>query len=96
MLYKGKDIYADRSLITKNLSDDEYLITDLVGLEVYSSDDEKIGVIADVGNNNAGELLQVKNSEGKTYLVPFVKDIVPVVDLNKKLVVINNIEGLIE
>lgn len=95
-IYKGNDIFANRSEVSKFLSENEYLISDLIGKEVYSSDDEKIGVISDVGNNNAEELLQVKDSAGNLHLIPFVKEIVPIVDIEKGYVVINNIKGLIE
>jgi len=95
-IYKGKDISVDRSEISKFLSENEYLISDLIGKVVYSSDDEKIGVISDVGSNNAGELLQIKDYNGNLHLVPFVKEIVPVVDIEKGYIVINNIKGLIE
>lgn len=95
-IYKGKEILADSSEISDSLSEDEYLISDLIGKEVYTSDDEKIGVIVDVGNNNAGELLQVKDFSGNLHLIPFVKELVPIVDLKKGFIVINNIRGLVE
>ena len=94
--YKGKDIFVPRSEVSENLSENEYLISDLIGKEVYSSDDEKIGVITDVGNNNAGELLQIKDFKGDLHLIPFVKEIVPIVNIEKGFIVINNIKGLIE
>lgn len=95
-IYKGADIYVNRSEIVEYLSEDEYLISDLIGIEVFSSDDEKIGMVTEVGNNNAGELLQIKDGSGNFHLVPFVKEIVPVVDLKNGRIVINNIKGLIE
>lgn len=94
--YKGLDIFAERTEIAENLDEDEYLISDLIGMSVYSSDDEKIGTVEEVGNNNAGEILKIKDGAGNFHLIPFVKDIVPVVDLKNGMIVINNIKGLIE
>ena len=94
--YKGLDIFAERAEIAENLDEDEYLISDLIGMSVYSSDDEKIGTVEEVGNNNAGEILKIKDGAGNFHLIPFVKDIVPVVDLKNGMIVINNIKGLIE
>ena len=37
----------------------------------------------------------IKNLIGQEFLVPFVKEIVPVVDLKGRKVVVNNIAGLI-
>lgn len=95
-MYKGLDVFADRADIAGNLEEDEYLISDLIGMSVYSSDDEKIGTIEEVGNNNAGEILKIKDGIGNFHLIPFVKDLVPVVDLKNNMIVINNIRGLIE
>lgn len=94
--YKGLDIFVNRAEIAENLDEDEYLISDLIGMSVYSSDDEKIGTVEEVGNNNAGEILKIKDGVGNFHLIPFVKDIVPVVDLKNGMIVINNIKGLIE
>ena len=95
-MYKGLDVFADRADIAGNLEEDEYLISDLIGMSVYSSDDEKIGTVEEVGNNNAGEILRIKDGVGNFHLIPFVKDLVPVVDLTNNMIVINNIRGLIE
>jgi 16S rRNA processing protein RimM len=93
--YKGCDIFLEKDEIEKNLDNDEYLISDLVGMEVYDTDDCNLGTITAVGENLANDILSVKDNNGKEHLVPFVKEIVPVVDLKNKRVVVNNIAGLI-
>ena len=64
-------------------------------MDVYDEDGSCIGVITAVGENLANDLLSVKDGNGKEHLVPFVKEIVPVVDLKGRKVVVNNIAGLI-
>ncbi len=64
-------------------------------MEVYDTDDCNLGTITAVGENLANDILSVKDNNGKEHLVPFVKEIVPVVDLKNKRVVVNNIAGLI-
>ena len=49
-----------------------------------------------VSNNGASDLLSVKTNSKNICLVPFVKAIVPDVDMKKKKIFINNIEGLLE
>lgn len=93
---KGLDIKISKETAEKNLADDEFLISDLIGLTVLNKDGEKIGSINNVGTNGASEILEVKDGNGKIHLIPFVKAIVPVVDITKKHIVINDIEGLIE
>ena len=79
----------------QTLEEGEYLIDDLIGLDVYSND-KKIGVVVGVTSNGANDLLSVRGLSKKISLVPFVDAIVPEVDLKNKKVIINEIQGLIE
>ncbi len=94
-LYKGYDIYLTKQEIEDGLDNDEYLISDLIGMDVYDEDGACLGSITEIGENLAGYILSIKDNNEKNHLVPFVKDLVPVVDLNGRKVVVNNIEGLI-
>ena len=78
------------------LTNDEFLVSDLIGMKVLNSDEELIGTVDEVGSNGASEILEIKDANGKKHLVPFVKQLVPFVDLKTKTIVINDIEGLIE
>ena len=93
--FKGCDLYLSKEEVEENLSEDEYLITDLIGMDVYDEDGSCVGVISAIGENLANDLLSVKDGNGKEHLIPFVKALVPVVDLKARRVVVNNIEGLI-
>ena len=93
--FKGCDIYLDKDEVEKNLDNDEYLISDIIGMEAYDTDDCNLGTVVSIGENLANNILYIKDNNGKEHLVPFVKEIVPVVDIKNRRVVINNIEGLI-
>ncbi len=93
--FKGCDIYLTKEEVENNLDDDEYLISDLIGMDVFDEDGSCIGTITAIGENMANNLLSVKDGNGKEHLVPFVKELVPIVDLKGRKVVLNNIEGLI-
>ncbi len=93
--YKGCDIFLQKEIVEEHLDDDEYLINDLIGMDVYDEDGCCVGVVTAIGENLANDLLSVKDNNGREHLVPFVKELVPVVDMTNKKIVINNIEGLI-
>lgn len=93
--YKGCDIYLSKEEVEKNLFEDEYLINDLIGMDVYDEDGCCLGTISAIGENLAGSILSVKDANDKEHLVPFVKELVPIVDIKNHKIVINNIEGLI-
>lgn len=93
--YKGCDIYLSKDAVEETLDNDEYLINDLIGMDVYDEDGACVGRVVAIGENLANDLLSVRDNNDKEHLVPFVKELVPVVDLKNKRIVVNNIEGLI-
>ena len=93
---KGCLLFVEETTIRENLEEDEFLIDELVGLDVVDSEGKKLGFIVGVSNNGASDLLSVKTKSKNISLVPFVKAIVTDVDLKGKKVTINNLEGLLE
>ena len=93
--YKNCLVFVEESIIRDFLEEDEFLIDELVGLDVYDGD-VKVGAIVGVSNNGASDLLSVKTNSKKICFVPFVKAIVLSVDIKTRKVQINNIEGLLE
>ncbi len=94
--YKGAFLYVEEETIRENLEEDEFLIDELVSLEVFDQNGEKKGFVVGVSNNGASDLLSVKTNAKKIVLIPFVKAIVTDVSIKDKKIIINNIEGLIE
>ena len=92
--YKGCLIFVDEQSARENLEEDEFLIDELVGLNVYDGE-SRVGSVVGVSNNGATDLLSVKTNSKQICLVPFVKAIVLSVDIKRKRVQINNIEGLL-
>lgn len=95
--YKGELLFVEEDLIRETLDEDEFLIDEMVGLEVFDiADNKKLGFVIGVSNNGASDLISIKTNSKKICLVPFVKAIVPVVDIKNKKIMINNLEGLLE
>ena len=94
--YKGCLLFVEKTTVRKTLGEDEFLIDELTGLDVFDLADNKIGMVVGVSNNGLNDLISVKSKTTKISLVPFVKKLVPNVDIKNKKITINNIEGLIE
>lgn len=95
--YKGCLLFVEEAVVRESLDDDEFLIDELVGLSVFDNEtNEKLGFVIGVSNNGANDLISIKTNSKKISLIPFVKAIVPVVDIKNKKIMINNIEGLLE
>ncbi len=79
-----------------SMSKDEYHYFDLIGLEVRQGPKKTlIGYVIDLikGGN---DLLEIELVEGKKVLVPFVKEIVPEIEIKEKWLLINPPPGLLE
>ena len=76
--------------------DDEYWDHELAGLTVVTMGGEVVGQVEDVVHPPGSDVLVVRRPDGEELLVPFVKAIVPVVDLAGGRVVIDPPDGLLE
>ncbi|MDF2672789.1 MAG: rimM [Clostridiales bacterium] len=87
-------LYIDRENAVK-LSKDTYFIADLIGMEVYTLSDEKLGSITMVFPTGSNDVYEIKKDDGKTFLIPAIKDVVKEVDLEKRKMRIELLEGLL-
>jgi len=89
---KGTKLYVKR-LCLSELSDGEYYYTDLEKLLVKSVEGAEIGLVSAIYNFGAGDVLEVKPSEGEAFMVPFQDEWVPEVDMVKGVVAIVDPRG---
>jgi 16S rRNA processing protein RimM len=64
-------------------AEDEYYLTDLVGLAAFAPDGQELGTIAAVHDYGAGASLEIG-----PLIVPFTRDAVPEVDLQARRVIV--------
>ena len=92
---KGAQMYTTREQL-ENLEEEEWWVEDLVGLDVYTTGGELVGSVVGI-IESAGQLLEISTGKGReTKLIPFVKDLVPTVDVKNRRIEINPIPGLLE
>ncbi len=75
--------------------EDYFYNSDLIGLEVVSTG-KVIGVVRDVVEMPAQNLLEVVTAEERVFHIPFVAPLVGGVDLEARMVEVNLPDGLIE
>ena len=85
---KGYDVFFNEEDL--NLSNDEYLISELIGYKVISNNDE-IGQITDYDDNKINPLIKVNDK----FYIPLKGNYIIKIDKNKKEIYTNNLEGLI-
>ena len=87
-------LMADVNPEEANISDDDFHISQIIGCKVLDVSAKDWGVVTDVLHLPAQDTLVI-NHDGKEILVPFVKAFVPTIDVKNKLIIVNEIEGLL-
>ena len=90
---RGSDVSVDER---RSLGDGEFWPEDLTGLSVFDESGELIGVVERVVFGPGQDRLMIATEAGARFEVPFVDELVPVVDIEARRVEINSIPGLIE
>ena len=90
---RGTLLYVPRDILPVIEEEDDFYYTDLVGLDVKSTDGKRIGKIRSVHNFGAGEMLEIepgKSAENQSsFFHPFTKLAVPKIDIKAGRVVIH-------
>lgn len=94
-MYKGKDLLVTREDAVP-LEEGEYFIADLLDLDVYSDEDEKIGVLYDVMQTGANDVYVVKTEEGKEILLPAIDECILDINLEESRMTVHIMEGLLD
>ena len=89
LCFVGKSVYVSRDSL--KLCDNDYLLSDLIGLNVIFND-TVYGIVKDY-SNDSNPLLQIEFD--KIYYIPINSNFIKNVDLVNKNIIVENIEGLI-
>ena len=88
-------------VIAKRLDDldgltaDEFYVFDLIDLKVFTTTNEFLGTINEVLTLSANDVYVVR-SQKKEYLIPAIKSVVKKIDLEKEIMLIDPIDGLLD
>lgn len=81
-------MYSDVDIDAPGIDDDDYHVLQLIGCAAFLESGEKLGEVSDVINLPGQDLLAIASTSGEV-LIPFVHQLVPVVDIkNRRMTVI--------
>lgn len=92
---KGLLVHVTDEMLKSKLQQDEFLVSDLLNVDVFDTDGNKVGRVSDIGENKASDILEIEKLNGLKFMIPFVKEWVKEVDLEKNKIVIK-LEGGID
>jgi 16S rRNA processing protein RimM len=95
-MLRGVRLCVDSADIPDPDDPDEFNDHQLVGLAVVSVDGEALGEVVGIDHAAASDLIVVRRPDGATALVPFVRQIVPEVDVRGGRVVVDPPGGLFD
>jgi len=85
---KESYLFIDGDSLSK-INDDTFYYYELLNMEVYYKN-EKIGIISEVSDNGAQDLIRIKGKEINV-LVPFVNDFIEHIDVEAKRIYLMNL-----
>ena len=93
---RGSRLLVDPAGLPPTGDPDEFHVHQLEGLAVELVDGTAVGTVREIVHGPGGELLVVARPDGPDALVPFVREIVPTVDLEGGRVVLTPPDGLLD
>lgn len=93
---RGTVLVADSATSAGNADDEDFWDHELIGLAAMLEDGSTVGEIVDVLHPPGPDVLVVRRANAGELLVPFVRDIVPVIEVSAGRVVMTPPEGLLD
>lgn len=93
--YRQKSLYVTRKNSVR-LQRDEYFIADLIGLKVQDEDGTELGTVKDVIETGANDVYEVEMADGRSLLLPAIKQCILNVDVENGMMQVHVLEGLLD
>lgn len=91
---KDKDIFIPKDNLEK-LDEGTYYIFDLIGIEVFDMDENKIGILNNVENCGANDVYEILTLDNKKIYLPAIHEVIKNVNIKDKKMYVEIMKGLI-
>ncbi|MEA2641771.1 MAG: rRNA processing protein RimM [Chloroflexota bacterium] len=91
---RGQTLYVDEADAVK-LPSGTYFWHDIVGLTVKTSAGEALGIVSEILPTGSNDVYVVRSGR-RDLLIPAIKDVVREIDLDRRIMIIDVIEGLLD
>lgn len=85
---RGLEFFVPRAALPE-LDDEEFYYQDLEGLIAVHADGSRVGVVKQIVNHGAGDLIEIADDDGDVRILPFDRETVPTIDLERGRLVIS-------
>lgn len=84
---RGVDLYVRRAVLPVPARE-EYYHADLIGLRAEDVAGRTLGTVHAIYNYGAGDVLEIVRNDGDTILLPFTRETVPQIEIDKERIVV--------
>ena len=91
----GKKIFIDKSNLPK-IKKNQFYVFNLINCKVKTINNKLLGNIINIDNFGAGDLINIKKTNNKSFYIPMNEENIVKVDIKKKLVIVNPIKGILD
>lgn len=89
----GSEVMIEKAELPEN-EPGEYYLFELIGIDVYSEDGERVGPVTGIMPAGGNDLLQVEAESGEV-LIPAIEEFLLDVDIENKKIVVRLLEGML-
>ncbi len=93
--FRNCDIYVTRDNAVP-LDEDEYYISDVIGMNIILEDGSELGVLQDVMQTGANDVFVIKLKDDKELLMPVIKDCVLDMNYDTGKITVRLMKGMLD
>jgi 16S rRNA processing protein RimM len=84
---RGVELYVERAALLPTAKD-EYYHADLIGLRAEDREGRALGTVQAIHNYGAGDVIEIARADGDSVLLPFTRETVPVIEIDKSRIIV--------
>ena len=84
--YRNAELYVTREN-AQSLDEDEYFISDIIGLRAVDEEGKEVGTVTDVLQTAANDVYEITDGDGRAHLFPAIKQCILGVDLGGRRII---------
>ena len=93
--YKSCELYVKREDAVP-LEEDEYYISDVIGMDIVTEEGEQLGRLEDVMQTGANDVFVIKLTNDKELLMPVIKECVLNIDYDAAKITVRLMKGMLD
>lgn len=77
------------------LGENEFYYHEIIGCRVITETGDEIGTVSEIIETGANDVWEVTPAEGKPHYIPYIEDVVKDIDIDKQIITIELMDGLL-